>query len=353
MVAPGASAAGVAGVHTGGERPAIGSATPTLVSGVRPEFWPANVYWTTALAWTLVLGAAVLVSDNRAGFIVAWAEAPRLKRSGMIPMTARVPSQCTSDQIWPWLTSSGVTWYWNEQVRLSPASKLPEHEIGPRRPLPGGRVKCAPTPPSNQESFVIVELKFRVVPAVTSVDGTTVIDVGKCHPPDPLPTRVDVGPLGAGFGDVVDVLDEPAGGAVVGAVVGAGRDPFDRLTNPSLGAAVGLGVGAVTGVGSGVGDAGWGVAVPPVVVLVMTAKAEAFGATTPIATTVTAPSARCSRSRARERCESGCVITGWHRPEVAPPFGFRHAAETLLACDRSRPRREYASAATVSGGVSR
>ena len=136
----------------------------------------------------------------------------------------------------------------------------------------------------------MVELKFRVVPAVTSVDGTTVIVAGKAHPPDPdpLPTRAGVGVF------VTGAVDGPVDGLmVVGAVVGGALDGTgapDRFTKPSVVVLVGI-------VGAGEGPGATGAVVPPGVV--MTADAVAVGATTVMAATVSAPSAR--RRRVWER----------------------------------------------------
>ncbi|MEO6470060.1 MAG: hypothetical protein ABIP21_13260 [Acidimicrobiia bacterium] len=87
------------------------------------------------------------------------------------------------------------------------------------------------------------------------MDGVTVMVAGKSHPPDPLPTRADLVDV-VGVVDALDGLGVLADGAVVATVVGDGPFPVDRLTKPSPEVADGDGAGVVTGVGSGVGDAG-------------------------------------------------------------------------------------------------
>ena len=166
----------------------------------------------------------------------------------------------------------------------------------------------------------MVELKFKVVPGVTSVDGATVIVAGKSQPPDPLRTFADLGGVdGAGLvaGEVTGAV---TGGAVVVTVVGDGLFPTDRLTNESPD----LVVGVLVTVGAGV-DVLAGVVlavVPPGVV--MTPEA---GAANPsnrldvmIAIVPTARPARCRLALTWER-SNRIDVTPRYRQEFASPFG--------------------------------
>ena len=71
-------------------------------------------------------------------------------------------------------------------LRIPASSSRARSAVAPELVVWGAWRGCRPT---NHESLVMVELKFRVVPGVTSVDGTTVIVAGKSQPPESLPTR--------------------------------------------------------------------------------------------------------------------------------------------------------------------
>ncbi len=112
---------------------------------------------------------------------------------------------------------------------------------------------------------------------------------GALRPPDPVPRRAGA-PAAAAVGGVVD---GPMFVAVVVALAGGAVDgtrPPDRFTNTSVVVLVGIvGAGLATE-----GSGATGAVVPPGVV--MTADAMAVGATTVMAATVSAPSARWRRA---------------------------------------------------------